>query len=159
MKEANRNLAESRDQASGELSTLQNSNRDGLALLAGACDGLCRRVSQLSQKTAPGLLEADRKSLLAFAALIKEKAGEVHAAKNALALQLVNDKFPVSRHTASLVMAAFVDANPSAVMPDWASVSPSSEARLAVKAQASVVAGKEFPRHPSTKKSSERPAA
>ena len=131
-----------------ELSALRNSNTKGLALLSGACDGLCRRVSQLSQKPAPGLLGPDRQCLPAFAALIKKKANEVHAAKNTLALQLVNDKFPMSTHTAALVMAAFVDANPSSTRPDWANASLSSEARQAMKSQASVVAEKEFPRHP-----------
>ena len=159
MKESNHQLINSRDQALGELSALQGANKEGLALLVEACNGLSTRVAQLRKKTAPDALVPDHQSLPIIVGLIKKKTEKVNNAKNILALQLKSDKHRVSRRGAAFVMAAYAEANPSATMPDWASVSPSSQSRREMEAQAAVLAGRDYPRLRSPEKPSARPTA
>ena len=70
---------------------------------------------------------------------------DVQSFKNKIASQLVRDKHEASKLTAASVMAAFREANPGAVMPDFVASSLSEDSRQAVNAPATAIATKMFP--------------
>ena len=59
--------------------------------------------------------------------------------------QLANDKNTASKQTAALVIAAYRDANPGAVVPDVLSETPSPRSLRAANALATALAQKKFP--------------
>ena len=69
---------------------------------------------------------------------------DVRVFKSNIVTQLANDKNSASKQTAALVMAAFREANPGAIIPDFLTASPPARSLRAVNALASTLA-KTFP--------------
>ena len=72
-------------------------------------------------------------------------AADVQTFKRSIVTQLANDKNSVCKQTATLVVAAYKDVNPGAVVPDFLSVTPSSRSLRAAGALATALAQKRFP--------------
>ena len=131
---------------STELSELRRSNQEGLAKIAEACQEATLRVERLKLGTALPELEPNCQSLPLVAEFITKVAADVRSFNNKMDNQLVCDKHEASKLTATSVMAAFREANPGAVMPNFAASSPSEDSRQAVNAPATAIATKMFPR-------------
>ena len=72
-------------------------------------------------------------------------AADVRVFKSNILTQLANDKNTASKQTTTLVMAAFREANPGAIIPDFLTVSPPARSLRTVNALASALAKKTFP--------------
>ena len=83
-----------------------------------------KRVKQLNLATDPPVLESPYRSLPAVAEFIMKVAADIRVFKSNIVTQLANDKNFASKQTAALVMAAFKEANPKAVIPDLLAASP-----------------------------------
>ena len=86
-----------------------------------------KRVRQLSLGPDPPVLEDSYRSLPAVAEFIAKVAADVRAFKSNIVTQLANDKNTASKQTAALVIAAFRDANPGAVIFDVLMETPSAK--------------------------------
>ena len=80
-----------------------------------------KRVGQLNLGPDPPVLEDSCRSLPAVAEFIAKVAADVRVFKSNIVTQLANDKNTASKQTAALVIAAYRDANPGAVVPDFLS--------------------------------------
>ena len=81
----------------------------------------------------------------AVAEFIARVAANVRVFKSNIVTQLANNKNTASKQTAALVIAAYRDANPGAVVPDVLSETPSSRSLRAANALATALAQKKFP--------------
>ena len=106
-----------------------------------------KRARQLNLGPDPPVLEDSCRSLPAVAEFIARVAADVRVFKSNIVTQLANDKNTASRQTATLVIAAFMDANPGVVVPDVLTKTPSSRSLRAVNTLATALAKKKFPPH------------
>ena len=91
------------------------------------------------------VFEDSCRSLPAVAEFITKVAADVQTFKRSIVTQLANDKNSACKQTAALVVVAYRDANPGAVVPDFLSVTPSSRSLRAASALATALAQKKFP--------------
>ena len=89
-------------------------------------------------------MENPCRSLSTVAEFITKVAADIRVFKSNIITKLANDKNSVSKQTVALVMAAFKEANPNAVVPDFLAASPSDNSLRAVSAFASALAKKIF---------------
>ena len=92
-------------------------------------------------------MEDSCRSLPAVAEFIARVAADVRVFKSNIVTQLANDKNTASKQTTALVIAAFRDANPGAVVPDVLTETPSVKSLRAANALATALAKKKFPPH------------
>ena len=71
-------------------------------------------------------------------------AADIRVFKSNIVTQLANDKNSASKQTATLVMAAFKEANLKVIVPDFPAASPSNSSVRMVSALASALAKKMF---------------
>ena len=104
-----------------------------------------KRVRQLNLGLDPPVLEDFCRSLPTVAEFIAKVAADVRVFKSNIVTQLANDKNTASKHTEALVIAAFRDANPGAVIPDVLTDTPSARSLRVVNALATALSKKKFP--------------
>ena len=78
---------------------------------------------------------------------IMKVAADVRVFKSNIVTQLANDKNSACKETATLVMAAFKEANPNTIVLDFPAMSPSNDSLRMVGALVSTLAKKMFPPH------------
>ena len=126
---------------SKELDGVNQQIQEGFAHIVEASKEATKRVRQLN----PPVLEDSCRSLTAVVEVVAKVAADVRVFKNNIVTQLANDKNTASKQTATLVIAAFRDANPGAVIPDVLTETPSARSLRAVNALATALAKKKFP--------------
>ena len=104
-----------------------------------------KRVRQLNLGPDSLVMEDSYRSLPAVAEFITRVAADVRVFKSNIVTQLANDKNTTSKQTAALVIAAYTDANPGAVVPDVLTETPSGRSLRAANALATALAKKKFP--------------
>ena len=143
--EEKRKLSQANTSVTEELARVNRCIEEGFALIVEAGKEASKRVGQLSLGTAAPVLEDSCRSLPAVAEFIRKVAADVQTFKRGIVTQLANDKNSACKQTAALVVAAYKDANPGAVVPDFLSVTPSSRSLRAAGALATALAQKKFP--------------
>ena len=118
---------------------------EGFALVVEAGKEASKRVGQLSLGTNAPVLEDSCRSLPVFAEFIARVAADIQTFKRSIVTQLANDKNSACKQTAALVIAAYRDANPGAVVPDFLSEMPSPRSLRAANVLATALAHKKFP--------------
>ena len=137
-------LSQANTQLSKELSGVRRLEQEGLAKVVEANREATKRVRQLNLATNSPVLENPCRRLSALAEFMTKVAADIRVFKNNIVTQLANDKNSASKQTAALVMAAFKEANPNAIVPDFLATSPSYNSLRAVSAFASMLAKKAF---------------
>ena len=130
---------------SNELDDINRRIQEGFAWIVEASKEATKRVGQQNLGPAPPVLEGSRRSLHAVAEFIARVAADVRVFKSNIVTQLANDKNTTSKQTAALVIAAYKNANPGAVVPDILTETPFAKSIRAANALATTLAQKEFP--------------
>ena len=128
-----------------ELARVNRCIKKGFMLVVEAGKEASKRVRQLRLGSNVPVLEDSCRSLPAVAEFITRVAADVQTFKRSIVTQLANDKNSACKQTAALVIAAYRDANPGAVVPDFLSETPSSKSLRAAGALATALAQKKFP--------------
>ena len=103
-----------------------------------------KRVGHLSLGMNAPVLEGSCRSLPVVAEFIMRVAADIQSFKRNIVTQLANDKNSACKKTAALVIAAYRDANPGAMVPDFLSETPSPRSLRAANALATALAQKKF---------------
>ena len=130
---------------SKELADINQHIQEGFTQIVEASKEATKRVRQLSLGPDLPVLEDSYRSLPAVAEFIAKVVADVWLFKSNIVTQLANDKNTASKQTSALVIAAFRDANPGAVIPDVLTETPSARSLRAVNALATALAKKKFP--------------
>ena len=125
---------------SKELDDINRCIQEGFARVVEASKEANKRVGQLNLGPAPPVLDGSCRSLHAVAEFIARVAADVRVLKSNIVTQLANNKNTASKQTAALVIAAYRDANPGAVVPDVLSETPSPRSLRAANALATALA-------------------
>ena len=120
--EEKRKLSQTNTSMTEELARVNRCIEEGFALIVEAGKEASKRVGQLSLGTTVPVLEDSCRSLPAVAEFITKVAADVQTFKRSIVTQLANDKNSACKQTATLVVAAYRDANAGAVVPDFLSV-------------------------------------
>ena len=145
MVEEKQKLSQANTTMSKELTDAHQLIQEGFTQIIEASKEATMRVKQLNLGPDPPVLGDSCRSLPAVAEFIARVAADVQAFKSNIVTQLANDKNTASKQTAALVIAAFRDANPGAVIPDLLAESPPARSLRAVNALATALAKKTFP--------------
>ena len=103
-----------------------------------------KRYKQMSLMTPSPMLDKTCRSLSLVTDFIAKVGADVHTFKGNMIIQLASDKTAASKQMTALVMAAFKEANPNAIVPNFPASSPSSDYLRAVSAPVATLAKKMF---------------
>ena len=145
MVEEKQKLSQANISMSKELDDITRHIQEGFAQIAEASKEATKRVRQPSLRPDPPVLEDSCRSLPAGAEFITKVAADVRVFKSNIVTQLANEKNTTSKQTAALVIAAYRDANPRAVVPNVLTETPSARSLRAVNALATALAQRKFP--------------
>ena len=138
-------LSHANTQMSKELAGVRKLEQEGLAKVVEATRDATKRVKQLNLTTESPVWQDPCRSLPAVVEFIMKVVVDIRVFKNNIFTLLANDKNSTSKQTAAMVMAAFKEANPNAIIPGFLVASPSNSSLWTVSAFASVLAKKTFP--------------
>ena len=144
MVEEKQKLSQANATMSKELTDAYQLIQEGFVQIIEASKEATKRVKQLNLGPDPPVLGDSCRSLPPVAEFIAKVAADVRALKSDIVTQLANEKNTASKQTAALVIAAFRDANPGAVIPDLLAESPLARSLRAVNALATALAKKTF---------------
>ena len=138
-------LSQANAQVFKELADVHKLEQEGLAKLVEASRKATKWIKQLNLATSPPVLEDPCQSLPRVVEFIMKVAPDVRVFKRNIITQLANNKNSASKQTAALVMAAFKEANPNTIVPDFLAASRPDRSLRAVNTLASVLVKKTFP--------------
>ena len=142
--EDRKKLSQANSQIPKEQAEVRRLEQEGFARVMVTSREASKRVKQLNLATSLLTLKDPCRSLLAVVEFIAKVVADVRVFKSNIITQLANDKNSASKQTAAPVMAAFREANPNAIVPDFPAASPSKSSPRMMSAPTSEQAKKMF---------------